>query len=73
MADEGATKDPGGRQPEAFPGLEAAAKAGGRKPPEQSNKAVDADAPERADLNAQETSAANILKRNAERDSGKSA
>ena len=73
MADEGATKDPGGRQPEAFPGLDAAAKAGGVRPPEQSNKAINADAPQGADLDAQEAKAADILKLNTERDTGKSA
>jgi hypothetical protein len=72
MADEGATKDPGGQQPEAFPGLDAAAKAGGMKPADQTNRAIPESAPKDASLEKQESDAAGILNRNAQRDAGKS-
>ncbi len=73
MANESATQDPGGQQPEAFPGLDAAAKAGGMKPAEQTERAIPASAPKDASLDDQERKAAGILNRNAQRDTGKTA
>ena len=68
---EGATKDPGGQQPEAFPALDAAAKSGGMKPPLQTNKAVPETAPKQESLDQQESTAAGILNRNAKLDTAR--
>jgi hypothetical protein len=60
-----------GQQPEALRSLEAAAEAGGKKPPEQGMTATSRTAPERASLEEQERTAAEILKEGAERATGK--
>ena len=70
---ESATKDPGGQQPEAFPGLDAAAKSGGVKPPAQTNEAIAETAPKNEDLERQESTAARILNQNAKTDTGSKA
>ena len=66
-------KDPGGQQPEFVRGLDAAAKAGGKKPADQSETATTETAPQQASLEDEEAEAAGILKRNAEKDTGSSA
>ncbi len=71
MSKEGATKDPQGQQPEAFPGLDAAAKAGGVKPADQTNRAIPDTAPHAEDLEKQQSQAAGILNRNARSDTKK--
>ena len=62
-----------GQQPEALRSLEAVAEAGGKKPPEQGMTATSRTAPERASLEEQERTAAEILKEGAERATGKTA
>ena len=57
-----------GQQPEALRSLEAAAEAGGRKPPEQGMTATGRTAPADAPLEEQERKAAEILKEQADRD-----
>lgn len=60
-----------GQQPEFVRGLEAAAQSGGVKPPEQGNTATPETKPESGDLDRDEAKAAEILKRNAQADTGK--
>jgi hypothetical protein len=60
-----------GQQPEALRSLEAAAEAGGKKPPEQGMTATSRTAPKPASLGKQERTAAEILKESAERATGK--
>jgi hypothetical protein len=73
MSSERSTKDPGGQQPEMVKGLDAAARAGGVKPADQSTKATGDTAPEPDSLEREESQAARIYKANAERDTGKKA
>ena len=73
MSTEGAAKDPGGQQPEMLKGLDAAARSGGVKPADQSMQATAETAPKPDSLDKEERDAAEILKRNAERDTGKPA
>ena len=73
MNKEGATKDPGGQQPDMERGLDAAARAGGLKPQEQTNDAIPSTRPGASSLAKEEAVAAEILKRGAERDTGKKA
>ena len=68
MGDEGATKDPGGQQPEFLKGLEAATQAGGQKPADQSERATPATEPETELPTLGQEQAADILKGNAEKD-----
>ena len=73
MANEGATKDPGGQQPDFVKGEEAAARAGGMKPAGQSERATHGTAPETASPSEGQSKAAQILRENAARDTGTSA
>ncbi len=73
MADEGATKDPGGQQPDFKKGWGAATQTGGMKPPEQSETATPADMPEAASEENGQAKAASILKDAAEKDTGSKA
>ena len=70
MADEGATKDPGGQQPDFKKGWEAAAEAGGMKPKSQSETATSTTMPETASESVGQAKAAEILKDAAEKDIG---
>ncbi len=70
MADEGATKDPGGQQPDFKKGWEAAAEAGGVKPADQSDTATSKTEPEPASESAGQAKATEILKDAAEKDTG---
>ena len=70
MADESATKDPGGQQPDFKKGWEAAAEAGGLKPADQSETATSLTEPEPASESAGQAKAAKILKEAAETDTG---
>ena len=70
MADEGATKDPGGQQADFKKGWEAAAEAGGVKPATQSQTATSTTEPEPASESAGQAKAAKILKKAAENDTG---
>ena len=63
-------KDPGGRQPEFVSGLEAAAEAGGQKPAGQSETAIPATEPQSSSLEHEQARAADVLKRNTEKDTG---
>ncbi len=72
MSKEGATKDPGGEQPDMERGLEAAARKG-VKPAEQTNTAGSDTKPGTSSLDKEEQTAAEIYRRNAERDTGKKA
>ena len=71
MSNEGENKDPGGQQPEMLKGLEAAARGEGVKPADQSMQATAETAPKPDSLDKEEREAAEILKRNAERDTGR--
>ena len=68
MVDEGATKDPGGQQPDFKKGWEAAAETGGMKPADQSETATPTTMPETASESAGQAKAAEILKDAAEKD-----
>lgn len=70
MADEGATKDPEGQQPDFKKGWEAATQAGGLKPADQSEAATPASTPEPASESAGQEKAASILKSAALKDTG---
>ena len=72
MVDEGATKDPGGQQPDFKKGWEAAAKIGGMKPADQGETATSATKPEPASESAGQAKAAKILKDAAEKDTASS-
>ena len=63
-------KGPGRQQPEFERGLEAAAKAGGQKRADQSETATSETEPTPASLDHKQAEAADILKRNAEKDTG---
>ena len=73
MANEGATKDPGGQQPDFVKGEEAAARAGGMKPAGQSERATHATAPETVSPREGQGKAAEILRDNAAKDTGTNA
>ncbi len=70
MANEGATTDPGGQQPDFKKGWEAATQFGALKPADQSETATPATAPEPASEEFGQAKAADILKRAAEKDVG---
>ncbi len=70
MADEGATRDPGGQQPDFKKGWEAATQARARKPDDQSETATPATVPEPAPEELGQAKAAEILRRGAEKDVG---
>ena len=61
------------QQPEFVRGLEAAARSGGVKPPEQGNTATPETKPDSGDLERDQAKAAEILKRNSETDTGSKA
>lgn len=63
-------RDPAGSQPEALASLEAASRAGSRKPNDQGMTARPDTAPKPGSLEREEADAAAILKRNAGRDAG---
>jgi hypothetical protein len=73
MANEGATEDPGGQQPDFVKGEEAAVQAGGVKPARQSERATHATAPETVWPSEGQSKAAQILRENAAKDTGTSA
>ena len=73
MADEGATRDPGGQQPDFKKGWEAATRAGALKPADQSETATPATVPEPASEEIGQAKAGEILKRAAEKDTGSAA
>ena len=73
MADEGATEDPGGQQPEFVKGQDAAARAGGVKPADQSERATAQTAPDPKSPDGAHSTAADILGNAAERDTGQPA
>jgi len=70
MANEGATTDPGGQQPDFKKGWEAATQSGALKPADQSETAAPASAPEPASEEFGQAKAADILTRAAEKDVG---
>lgn len=70
MSKEKASKDPGGQQPEFLRGLEAATQSGGKKPADQSMRATSRTSPKPSSLDKEEGRAAEILKRNAAKDTG---
>ena len=70
MSDEGATKDPGGQQPEFLKGLGAATQSAGQKPVDQSERATPATTPEPASPAKGQERAADMLKDDAEKDTG---
>ncbi len=73
MADEGATKDPGGQQPDFKKGWESAAHADGMKPADQSETATPASTPDARSEDKGQAKAAEILKDAAEKDVGSAA
>lgn len=70
MADEGATKDPGGQQPDFKKGWDAATHGSEAKLAEQSERATAETAPEPATEAAGQAKAAKILKEAATKDVG---
>lgn len=60
-----------GQQPEAEASLDAAARAGSKKPRDQGLQAQEDTAPTRSDLSKEEKKAAEILGGNARKDTGK--
>ncbi len=71
MASQQSEKDPGGQQPEFIKGLDAAAKAGGVKPADQTTQATAKTAPKPDSLEREEAKAAGILHDNAVKDTGR--
>jgi hypothetical protein len=73
MSDKKKPSDSGGQQPEALASLEDAARSGSRKARDQGLRARPETAPQPDSLEAEEAKAAEILKQDAEKDTGKPA
>ena len=73
MPEKKKSSDPGGQQPEALASLEDAARSGSKKANDQGLRAKPETAPHPDSLEAEEAEAAEILKRDAEKDTDKPA
>ena len=71
MAKDGSTKDRKGQQPEAEASFMAAGRAGSKKPDDQGLTAKEDTAPKNDSLEKEQARAADILKKGAQRDTGR--